>query len=175
MDSTTLIGRVSKKPELRYSKDSKPILRIGLICGENDFVFVKVFGCAAELGSYYLDAGDKISVYGKWSPQNYKDAHGNWQYKVEFEAEEICYPIDAKFERKFRMASSDNSQTKMQSTGLVNTTVKPTVVAANVQASPTMAQQNATTTNVVPIVGKTNNNSTTFDIDDIISNVVGIN
>jgi len=101
MNSVILIGRLTKKPELRYSNsgDKTAIARFSLAVdrpyskdkekSEADFIQIVVFGKQAENCEKYLDKGRQAAVQGRIQTGSYKDKDGNTRYTTEVVAERV--------------------------------------------------------------------------------------
>lgn len=101
MNSVILIGRLTRKPELRYSNsgDRTAIARFSLAVDrpyskdkeekEADFVNIVVFGKQAENCERYLDKGRQAAVQGRIQTGSYKDKDGNTRYTTEVVADRV--------------------------------------------------------------------------------------
>lgn len=91
----TLIGRITKDLELRYTKEGKPVLDLNLAINnaKNDttFITVTVFGKVAETTKQYCQKGDLIGVSGMIKNHNWEDKNGNKHYDYTFLANKISF------------------------------------------------------------------------------------
>lgn len=88
MNHVTIIGRITKDPEIRYSNGAEPIafgsytiaVDRPVAKGKDaitDFINVKAVGKTAEFAEKYLRKGMKIAIEGRIQVDNYKDKDGN--------------------------------------------------------------------------------------------------
>lgn len=88
MNHVTIIGRITKDPEIRYSNGEEPIafgsytiaVDRPVAKGKDaitDFINVKAVGRTAEFAEKYLRKGMKIAIEGRIQVDNYKDKDGN--------------------------------------------------------------------------------------------------
>ncbi len=87
MNNLSMIGRLTKDPEIRYSSGNPPVAYGSYTLavdrpskGENkitDFIYCKVVGKTAEFTEKYLRKGMKIAITGRIQVDNYKDQDGN--------------------------------------------------------------------------------------------------
>lgn len=84
MNKIILIGRLTKKPELRYTKESKPVATFTLAVnreftrdGEQAADFINIVAWSnAENIEKYLDKGSQAAVDGRLQLRNYEDEKG---------------------------------------------------------------------------------------------------
>lgn len=92
MNLCTFVGRLTKNPELKYSKDKQiPIAKFTLAVdravkqdGEatTDFFTCVAFDRRAEFVKKYLVCGMRVAVYGKMRNENYTNKDGEKVYGV---------------------------------------------------------------------------------------------
>lgn len=84
MNKVFLIGRLTKKPEIRYTETEKAIVTFTLAVdnpkGDADFIQIQAWNKIAELCSKYLDKGSQVAVDGSIRTDNYTDKDGNKRY-----------------------------------------------------------------------------------------------
>ena len=90
MNIVTLIGRLTKNPEIRYSQgeNAMAIARFTLAVDKNfkkkddkaNFINCVAFGKIAETVEKHVFKGSKIAVIGEWTTGNYKNKDGNTVY-----------------------------------------------------------------------------------------------
>lgn len=98
MNIVTLIGRITKDPEIRYSTGANPVafgnytLAVDRDKEITDFILCKVVGKPAEFVEKYLRKGVKIAVNGSIQVDNYKDRDGNSRSTtyVQVQRHEFC-------------------------------------------------------------------------------------
>lgn len=84
MNKIILIGRLTKKPELRYTRESKPVATFTLAVnreftrdGEQAADFINIVAWSnAENIEKYLDKGSQAAVDGRLQLRNYEDEKG---------------------------------------------------------------------------------------------------
>ncbi len=98
MNLVALIGRLVKKPDLKYTSGTgMAIARFTLAVDKNlskekkqqfevsgtptaDFIRIVVFGKQAENSTTYLDKGRKVAIDGSITTSSYKDKNGDTRY-----------------------------------------------------------------------------------------------
>ena len=88
MNKGIIVGRLTRNPELRYTKNNKAISNITIACdnSKDDTTFLKidVFGKIAETLCEYTQKGDLIGIEYIVKNNNYEDANGNKHYEYSF-------------------------------------------------------------------------------------------
>ena len=92
----TFVGRLGKKPELRYTPKQEPVcyLSVAINKGENekpDWKQVVIWGRQEELASVQLDKGKEVFVQGKTVEKKYTDKQGQQKVFIEFKAKLIGF------------------------------------------------------------------------------------
>jgi len=88
MNQVSLVGRLTKDPELRYIPGSgTPVASFNLAIDrdykkkdgtvEADFIPIQIMGKSAELCANYLEKGRLVALNGSIRVENYKDQEGN--------------------------------------------------------------------------------------------------
>ena len=88
MNQLVLIGRITRKPEIKYSQGANPTAYGNYTIAVDrptrrdaekvtDFIDCKVVGQPAEFAEKYLDKGIKIAITGRIQKDNYTDREGN--------------------------------------------------------------------------------------------------
>ena len=90
MNIVTLIGRLTRNPEIRYSQgeNAMAIARFTLAVDKNfkkkddkaNFINCVAFGKIAETVEKHVFKGSKIAVIGEWTTGSYKNKDGNTVY-----------------------------------------------------------------------------------------------
>ena len=89
MNSVILIGRLTAKPELNYTKDQTAIAKFTIAVDRQtkdkgaDFIRVTAFGRRAESICRYMDKGRQIAVQGRIQTGSYKDKDDNMVYTTD--------------------------------------------------------------------------------------------
>ena len=85
MNNVILIGRLTKAPELAYSKNTNtPVCVFTLAVNkrsnkdEANYIRVKTFNKTAENCDRYLDKGRQVAVMGELECGSYKNANDEW-------------------------------------------------------------------------------------------------
>lgn len=88
MNQVSLVGRLTKDPELRYMPGSgTPVASFNLAIDrdykkkdgtvETDFIPIQIIGKSAEYCANYLEKGRLVALNGSIRVENYKDQEGN--------------------------------------------------------------------------------------------------
>lgn len=88
MNHITIIGRITKDPEIRYSNSNQPTAYGSYTIAVDrpqrkdadkvtDFIYCKVLGKPAEFAEKYLRKGMKIAIEGRMQVDIYEDNNGN--------------------------------------------------------------------------------------------------
>ena len=105
MNKVQLIGRLTKDPELRYTKSNIAVasytLAINTGYGEKqqtDFINITTWGKGGEFVKNYFKKGQAIAIVGRLRSYNYEDKDGNKRYMTEVVTEDIEFIGDKKKE-----------------------------------------------------------------------------
>lgn len=111
MNRVMLVGRITAKPELRYTSSNIPYTRFSVAVNrtfnnaqgerETDFINVAVWRRQAENVVNYLDKGSLVSVEGRLQTGNYTDKDGNKRYTTEVMADSVQF-LDTKRQAEAR-------------------------------------------------------------------------
>lgn len=97
MNEITLIGRLTKDPELNKTSTDKAVSRISIAVNrptekdEADYFDVSVWNVAAENAVKYLKKGSKIAVHGSMRQNRYETKEGEERVRYEVLAARIEY------------------------------------------------------------------------------------
>lgn len=93
MNKVVLVGRLTAKPELRYTQQNTAFTRFSVAVNrtftnsdgkrEADFINVVAWRKQAETISKYFDKGNLIALEGRLQTGSYDDKDGNKRYTVE--------------------------------------------------------------------------------------------
>lgn len=100
MNNVTLIGRLTRDLELRYTPGGMAVINNSLAVdrgmsrdkkaqaedrGEQtaDFIDITVWGKTAEILNQYSKKGDRIGITGRLQTSNYKNSNGDRVFKTE--------------------------------------------------------------------------------------------
>ena len=99
MNRVLLIGRLTTKPELRYTGSNLPFTRFSVAVNRNftnsqgqreaDFINVIAWRKQAENICNYLDKGSKVSVEGRIQTGSFDDKDGNKRYTTDIVADNV--------------------------------------------------------------------------------------
>ena len=97
MNTVILIGRLTRDPELRYSKTGKAVCNFTLAVDrqfnkeETDFIPIVTWGKTAENSANYLDKGRLVAVEGRLQIRSYDDKDGNKRRIAEVVANNVQF------------------------------------------------------------------------------------
>lgn len=134
MNRVTLVGRLTAKPELRYTGSNLPYARFTVAVNRNfrsndgqpeaDFISVIVWRKQAENVCNFLDKGRLVSVDGRLQTGNYTDKDGNRRYTTDVVADSIQF-LESKNSRNDSSASDSVSPYDYQSAPDVDVSSDP--------------------------------------------------
>lgn len=98
----TMMGHLTRSPELRYTPNGTPVATLGLASNrrfkqgddlkeEVCFVDVVVFGKTAENAAQFLDKGDCILVDGRLQQRRWEQEDGQKRSKHEIVGDRVTY------------------------------------------------------------------------------------
>jgi len=118
MNRVMLVGRLTAKPELRYTSGNMPYARFSVAVNrtfsnkdgqrETDFINVVAWRNQAENVAKFLDKGSLVSVEGRLQTGNYTDKDGNKRYTVDVQADSVQF-LESKNQTQARQSSSDSN------------------------------------------------------------------
>ena len=95
MNFVTVVGRITKDIELRYTPSNKAVVQISLAVnnGKDDTTFIRLtaFDKLAELVSNYCKKGDLIGTQSIIKNYNWTDKNGNKHYDYSFIINKISF------------------------------------------------------------------------------------
>lgn len=101
INNVTLVGRLTKDVDLRYTKTGKAVANFTVACnkpfknqnGENeaDFINCVQFGKGAESTANYMRKGSLIGVTGRIQTRNYENKEGKRVYVTEVVANSVQF------------------------------------------------------------------------------------
>lgn len=93
MNKVILVGRLTAKPELRYTASNTAFLRFSIAVNRNftnadgkreaDFINIIAWRKQAETISKFFDKGNLIAIEGRLQTGSYDDKDGNKRYTVD--------------------------------------------------------------------------------------------
>lgn len=106
MNSIQLIGRLTSKPELRYTASNRAVTNFNIAVNRNftnadgnrdaDFISCQVWNKQAENLVKYQDKGSLIAVEGNLRVEQFEDKDGNNRYKTYVAVNNIEYLSSSK-------------------------------------------------------------------------------
>ena len=115
MNRVMLIGRLTAKPELKYTNSNLPFARFSLAVNrtfnnaqgqrEADFINIVVWRKQAENVCNFLDKGSLVSVEGRIQTGSYDDKDGNKRYTMEVVADSVQF-LESKSQSQNRSQSN---------------------------------------------------------------------
>ncbi|RIW36093.1 single-stranded DNA-binding protein [Bacillus salacetis] len=101
INQVTLVGRLTKDPQMRYTADGKAVLNVTLAVNrqfknqggdyEADFVLCTMWKRAAENTAKYCNKGSVLGVVGRIQTRNYDNETGKKVYVTEVVAEQVKF------------------------------------------------------------------------------------
>ena len=95
MNRVNLIGRITKKPELRYLNVDTAYTKFTIAVNRNykreetDFINILVWRKQAENVCQYLDKGSLVAIDGRIQTGSYEDNKGNRRYTFDVVADNV--------------------------------------------------------------------------------------
>ncbi len=115
MNRVSLVGRLTSKPELKYTGSNLPFARFSVAVNraytnqegkrEADFINIVVWRKQAENVCNFLDKGSLVSIDGRIQTGSYDDKDGNKRYTTEVVADAIQF-LESKAQSQNRGATS---------------------------------------------------------------------
>jgi single-strand DNA-binding protein len=101
LNKSTLIGRLTKDPEVKYLQNGTPVASFTLAVDrtfknkdgekECDFIPIVAWRKTAELCEKYLTKGGQVAVCGRIQTRSYDAADGGKRYVTEVVADEVYF------------------------------------------------------------------------------------
>lgn len=101
INQVTLVGRLTKDPELRYTMEGRAVLNITLALNRHyknangeydaDFVLCTLWNKTAENTAKYCSKGSIIGIIGKIQTRNYENQDGKRVYVTEVVADSVKF------------------------------------------------------------------------------------
>ncbi|MDD3391943.1 MAG: single-stranded DNA-binding protein [Bacilli bacterium] len=116
MNRVELVGRITNKPELRYTSSQLPFTRFTVAVNrtfsnaqgqrEADFISIIAWRKQAENVCKYLDKGSLVSIEGRIQTGSYDDKDGNKRYTTEVLADSVQF-LESKSQSQGRSQNSN--------------------------------------------------------------------
>lgn len=120
MNKVVLVGRLTAKPELRYTPQNTAYTRFSVAVNRNftnadgrrdaDFINVVAWRKQAETISKYFDKGNLIALEGRLQTGSYDDKDGNKRYTVDVALDNFEF-VESKAAREQSVNSNYNEPT----------------------------------------------------------------
>lgn len=121
INSVTLVGRMTKDCDLRYTPNGKAVGNFTLAVnrsfknaqGENeaDFIICQTWGKQAENLANYMKKGSQVGVVGRIATRSYENSEGKRVFMTEVVADQVAF-LESK---KSNNASSSNQSNNQSS------------------------------------------------------------
>lgn len=114
MNNVTLMGRLTRDPELKYSQAGKAYCRFSLAVQrefnreEADFINCLAFGKTAETIAEYLKKGRRMAIVGRIQTGSYQNSNGDTVYTTEVVADKFEFIDSARSETSKNQSYSNN-------------------------------------------------------------------
>lgn len=114
MNNVTLMGRLTRDPELKYSQAGKAYCRFSLAVQrefnreEADFINCLAWGKTAETIAEYLKKGRRMAIVGRIQTGNYQNSNGDTVYTTEVVADKFEFIDSARSETSKNQSYSNN-------------------------------------------------------------------
>ena len=114
MNNVTLMGRLTRDPELKYSQAGKAYCRFSLAVQrefnreEADFINCLAFGKTAETIAEWLGKGRRIALQGRIQTGNYENKNGDKVNTFEVVADRFEFVDSARSETSKNQSYSNN-------------------------------------------------------------------
>ena len=123
MNRVMLIGRLTAKPELRYTSSNIPFARFSVAVNrtfsnsqgqrETDFINVVVWRKQAENVCNFLDKGSLVSVEGRLQTGSYDDKDGNKRYSMDVVGDSVQF-LESKSQAQNRSNNNYNNDISVE-------------------------------------------------------------
>mgnify|MGYP005771937453 CR=1 FL=1 len=117
MNRVCLVGRLTAKPELRYTNSNLPVTRFSVAVNrtfanaqgqrEADFINIVVWRKQAENVCNFLDKGSLVSIEGRIQTGSYDGQDGTKRYTFEVVADSVQF-LESKSQSQSRAQSNYN-------------------------------------------------------------------
>lgn len=114
MNNVTLMGRLTRDPELKYSQAGKAYCRFTVAINrefnreEADFINCLAFGKIAETIAEYLKKGRRMALQGRIQTGSYQNNNGDTVYTTEVVADRFEFVDSAKSDINKNQSYSNN-------------------------------------------------------------------
>lgn len=115
MNNVTLMGRLTRDPELKYSQAGKAYCRFTVAVNrdfnkdEADFINCLAFGKTAETIAEYFKKGKRMAIVGRIQTGSYQNSNGDTVYTTEVVADRFEFVDSAKSDTSKNHSYSNNN------------------------------------------------------------------
>lgn len=120
INNVTLVGRMTKDCDLRYTPNGKAVGNFTLAVNrpfknqngeqEADFILCHVWGKSAENLANYMSKGSQVGVTGRIQTRNYENNEGRRIYVTEVVADQVAFLESKKQQNNQSVNQSQNNQ-----------------------------------------------------------------
>ena len=104
LNSVTIVGRITRKPELKTTQSGIKVTSFSIATSEKykdkeektEFHNIVAFGKTAEIIEQWVEKGQLLLVEGKLSTSSWEDKAGNKKYKTDIICEKFQFGPKAK-------------------------------------------------------------------------------
>lgn len=117
LNKVSLVGRLTRDPELRYLGNGTPVANFTLAVNrtfknkngerEADFINIVVWRKQAENCANYIGKGSLVAISGRIQSRSYENADGQRRYVTEVVADEVHF-LDSKNSNSKNSKNGDN-------------------------------------------------------------------
>lgn len=117
MNKAILIGRLTAKPELKYTSSNIPVTSFNLAVDrqpkddgtkDTDFIEIRVWRKQAENVCQYLDKGSLVAIEGRIQTEKFTTKDGENRYKTLVIAERVMF-LNSKKKEETKEEKQDNT------------------------------------------------------------------
>lgn len=114
MNNVTLMGRLTRDPELQYSNNGTAFSKFSIAVPrdfkreETDFINCLAFGKTAETIAEYLKKGRRMAIVGRIQTGSYQNSNGDTVYTTEVVADKFEFIDSARSETSKNQSYSNN-------------------------------------------------------------------
>lgn len=118
INNVTLVGRLTRDVDLRYTQNGKAVASFGLAVNrpfknangeyEADFINCQAWGKTAENLANYMKKGNQVGVVGRIQTRNYENNEGKRVYVTEVVAEQVVFLESRKSHQQQQVNAANN-------------------------------------------------------------------
>ncbi len=98
MNNVSLIGRLGRDPEARFTTTGKQVTTFSIACDnpyrrdqDPDWVNVEAWGKTAELVAEHKTKGDQVAITGRLTSSSWEDNDGTTRHRLYVTAERVDF------------------------------------------------------------------------------------